>query len=419
MIVFADPCESVLNCDVHLYRCYHYSATIGSGRKISLSTLIQLIKRAQQLGVKGCLLKIRQRFRRITGSLKGMPDQLHIEISNICDLDCEYCSLKAMIKPKITMNRETFGEVRPYFKWASSVALSGLAEPLLNRHLIEFIKVIKCESPECSVSLITNAMLLTERMGAELIEAGLDQLEFSIDGTDAGLVEEIRKGTDLEKLLNNIRKFAEQRNSAKKRPGFGAAMVLQKKNYHELPKVVEFVSEIGVDVLRVNNVEPYTEELEQSILWNDDIPNDLPSVIDMSIEMAKSKNIPVIMAGFSPVETPSCREVTKPLIMADGEVAPCAALAYERVRYFGIVGNRVMKNRVTLKKKTFGNVNDTPLNQIWMGKEYRRFRDNVLSGRFPVDCQDCMIKHSNICAQGDQSNDDIVRELWAQMKKAP
>lgn len=347
-----------------------------------------------------------------------MPDQLHIEISNICDLDCEYCSLKAMIKPKITMNIETFNTLRPYLRWASFVTLSGLAEPLLNRHLIEFIKVIKRESPECTVSLITNAMLLTERMGSDLIEAGLDHLEFSIDGTDAGLVEGIRKGTDLQKLMNHVRKFAEQRDSAKKRPGFGAAMVLQKKNYHELPKVVEFVSEVGVDVLWVNNVEPYTEELVQSILWDDDIPDDLPSVIETTIEMARNKNISLMMAGFSFAATPSCKEVKKPLILANGEVAPCAALAYERVRYFGINGNRVIKRKVTLEKKIFGNVKDTPLLKIWRDKEYRKFRDDVLSGRFPSNCQDCMIKHNNICVQGDQSNEDILRELRARVEKA-
>ena len=56
--------------------------------------------------------------------------------------------------------------------------------------------------------LITNGMLLNERMGRELIEAGLDLLWVSIDGASPESYADVRLGAELAQVIANVARFS-------------------------------------------------------------------------------------------------------------------------------------------------------------------------------------------------------------------
>lgn len=350
---------------------------------------------------------------------KNLPSSLHIETTTICNLDCEYCVLGSNMYDKKVMGITEFKQLTKYFKKVKHISLSGLAEPLLNKNIVEFVKIIKEENGQCGVSIFSNGKLLTEELSARLVESKLDTFEFSLDGVIPEVVDKIRKNGEFSKTIGNLKTFnsIKQRKNSKK-PVFIATNILQKKNYQQLPDVVKLASELGVVKLNVNGLEPYKEDMIDNIMWlPGHLPRDLPDVLEETIKVAKEKNVLIGFTSIVPKE-PVCYNVVSPLIMANGDVTCCAVLAYDR-DYFFILDkeNQIVKKHGICKKKIFGNVFETPLEEIWFRDEYKAFRDKVLRTPFPGECSTCLIKHQFICVRSDFSPQSVVREVKELVQK--
>jgi hypothetical protein len=84
-----------------------------------------------------------------------------------------------------------------------SIRLSWRGEPLLNPELPEMVEYAK-RSGIKEVSFITNGVKMKADLAERLVEAGLDYLSVSIDGTFAKY-ESIRKPAKFEETLENLR----------------------------------------------------------------------------------------------------------------------------------------------------------------------------------------------------------------------
>ena len=83
------------------------------------------------------------------------------------------------------------------------VRLVGEGEPLLHPHVFEIVRKFKAAGT--LVHVITNGSLLTEEKAKGLIEAGLDGIKISFQGTDKGTYGEMRVGGNYPKLLEAVR----------------------------------------------------------------------------------------------------------------------------------------------------------------------------------------------------------------------
>lgn len=137
----------------------------------------------------------------------------------------------------------------------------------------------------------------------------------------------------------------------------------------------------------------------------------MPEVLEETIKVTKEKNVLIGFTSLVP-KAPVCRSVITPLIMANGDVTCCAVLAYDR-DYFFIIdkGNQIVKKNDICKKKIFGNVFNTSLEEIWFSEEYKEFRGRVLRNQFPRECSNCLIKHQFICVRSDFSPQSILGEV--------
>ncbi len=367
----------------------------------------------QRLGFMGILKKLGHKVYGSISPLNGFPQSLHIEISNVCNLDCEYCVLRNNIKDKAILTPDMFELLRPYFKHVSSFRLSGIAEPLMNKHIISFIECLKKESPSCDLSIFSNATLLNKEMSEQLINCGLDVFEFSLDGTDSETVDSVRKGSHITNIVNNIKILRELKNEkGSQKPVIYATTVLQRKNYSQLPQIIALADELGVVRLNVNQLEPYRKDMVPHAVWCDSsIPKDLAEVLDRSMKLATKKKIYLGIASFSPT-TPACNEVLTPIIMANGDVVHCAVLAYNREQFLQVSENNcIVMERHNSKQKCFGNIREASLKNIWFSHEYRKFRSKVSSGEFPTECRACLIKHNCICVRPGLSAESVVSTL--------
>jgi len=86
-----------------------------------------------------------------------------------------------------------------------TVTLHGSGEPTLNKNFAEFVKIVKDRDLTC-ISF-TNGKRLTERLGLDLVEAGIDILRLSCIGYDKATYHEWMEGGDFDLVRENARRF--------------------------------------------------------------------------------------------------------------------------------------------------------------------------------------------------------------------
>jgi len=96
--------------------------------------------------------------------------------------------------------------------------LHFLGEPLLHRSIVDFVRFAKGVGV-ARVGLSTNATLLDLRVGAQLIDAGLDRLECSLDADDRAAYKAVRGDDDFDRVVANVEAFLDlKRSSGRTRP---------------------------------------------------------------------------------------------------------------------------------------------------------------------------------------------------------
>lgn len=192
--------------------------------------------------------------------LEDGPLNLDIESTNCCNLKCPMCPRTIMVRDDIPVSGgrfETgymdFGLYRNLIDQAveigvKAVKLNWMGEPTLHKRLPDMVKYAK-EKGILDVLINTNAVLLDEKLAAELIESGLDKLLFSFDSPFKEDYERIRVGADFEKVLENIKNVKRIRNELGiDTPLTRASMVIMKENAGQFNDFVELFRDI-VDIV--------------------------------------------------------------------------------------------------------------------------------------------------------------------------
>ena len=140
--------------------------------------------------------------------LRDMPLHLDIEATSYCNLRCTFCDRQILVDKGMlgSMDMVLFRLILDQFDdinrlWG--VKLSYRGEPLLNKNIPEMIRYAKSRGV-LDVYFNTNAMLLTESICRAIIEAGLDRISISIDGTDRDSYESVRVGAKFDIVVRNI-----------------------------------------------------------------------------------------------------------------------------------------------------------------------------------------------------------------------
>jgi len=138
------------------------------------------------------------------------PLFIDIEVTSVCNLRCPFCATTFRDK-EIKKGFISFDIVKKIIDEGAEEGLYGVkfnirGEPLLHPEIDKFVKYAK-DKGLIDVYFNTNAMLLTEEMGAKLIDAGLDRLSISFEGFTKDVFESYRIGADYETVLSNIENF--------------------------------------------------------------------------------------------------------------------------------------------------------------------------------------------------------------------
>ncbi|MDE3075519.1 MAG: radical SAM protein [Chloroflexota bacterium] len=320
------------------------------------------------------------------------PSELYIEVTNRCNSKCETCPLTfGPQESERYMTLEEFTGLVDQFPRLKRAVLQGIGEPLLNRQLARMIRYLK--DRQVHVVFNTNAILLTPRRQAELVESGLDELRVSCDGATPETYALMRGVNVLPKVLRNVGEMMQTRaRLGAANPRVSLFFTGVRENIDELPGVVEQAARLGVDEVYLTRMVFFGVGLateDQSIYNADrDLRDRVTAIVERCGRMASDAGISFRAAGaLAPddyaagppdVEFPwqGCRRPWRlGYITANGNALPCCIAPFAGVDYEDII---------------LGNIYDTGgFNAVWNGNRYAEFRRRHQSTDPPDACRRC------------------------------
>lgn len=189
----------------------------------------------------------------IKNNLLEKIDSLFIEPTNVCNAKCTICERTYNPRKPSFLSYEAFVETIEMFSNLKNLTLQGVGESLMHP---QFIKM--CEyatKKKIEISFNTNASLLKKETSCELSKQNIKEIRFSIDSLDPDIFSSIRKGLELNVVLNNIIYFMEI-TSEKTNIIPTVTTVLQQKNWDGLFDLAKWIIRIGIKKWEVVNLYP-------------------------------------------------------------------------------------------------------------------------------------------------------------------
>lgn len=228
--------------------------------------------------------------------------KIYIEITNICNLSCDFCSI--LKREKQYMNAQQFEfiikQIKPFCKF---VYLHIKGEPLIHPNLMEFLDI--CEKHGMKANLTTNGILLGEKKTELLSKPALRQVNISVHSF---AFQEKQMQTDYLNHLIAFCKACDEKNAP--------YVSLRMWNYDQQGFLAQ-ENQILVDSLR--SAFPTTQLLEGKIEKKENIK--LTNTIFMSLD--KQFKWPSLENNFVS-NLGRCYGTIKMVgILVDGTVVPC------------------------------------------------------------------------------------------------
>jgi MoaA/NifB/PqqE/SkfB family radical SAM enzyme len=298
-----------------------------------------------------------------------------VELTTRCPLRCRMCIRQGLDGWQgQDMPIEEFRRMSPYFRYVDNLVLEGWGEPLLYPHLLDAIHLVK--SNGARAGFVTSGKGLTRDYSAALVGAGLDFIGFSLAGATAETHNPIRVHSDYVQLLQAIEDMvAIKRDHKLSGPHLHIVYLMIRDNLQEIPLLLETAKQIGIlDVVLINLIHVTTDWQDQQKVFTCEANKDEP-IMEAVETLAGGLGIRLRRAALAPQEVAICAEnpLDNVYISVNGEVSPCVYLYPPTASSFHRIfcGSRHAQDKVS-----FGNLFETPLEEIWNTTEYAGFRQS-------------------------------------------
>src|SRR5689334_613554 len=199
-----------------------------------------------------------------TTTIATLPRSIYIEPTSRCNELCQQCPRTLLSREDDRdLSFENFRTIVDQFPVLDRVVLHGLGEPLLNKELPHMISYLKARGTY--VLFNSNGILLNERRGQALIDAGLDEYCLSMDGATREMYARVRGVDAFDKIWRNMRAFiAMQKEQNASKPVVSLWFTAMKENLHELPGLVDLATESGIREVYLQRLVYFEEGLARS-----------------------------------------------------------------------------------------------------------------------------------------------------------
>ena len=317
-----------------------------------------------------------------------LPRSLYLEATNRCDSECQTCirTFNTLEPPKDL----TLAEVQrlvEQFPVLERVVLHGIGEPLLNRQIFEIVAYLKAK--HITVLFNSDAISLTQKRAAQLIESGLDEYRVSMDAATPAMYVKIRGVDQFERVLRNVGYLMTlQRQQGCSTPRVSLWFTTLKANLDELPAFIRLAAQLGVPevnaqrlvfngyglAVQEQSLHRHLEEREQLLIQEaEGLAQEHGIVFKASGATTPLQSLHGLAAEQRPWA--GCqRPWTLSYVTANGNVLPCCISPWTTKSYRHLV---------------LGNALTTDFAQVWNGERYQQFRQDFESDVAPDPCRGC------------------------------
>jgi radical SAM protein with 4Fe4S-binding SPASM domain len=290
----------------------------------------------------------------------GVPYTVSIEPTCLCNLKCPECPTGL----GITRRENTNLDLALYQNIIDEIKTTTLylmlyfqGEPFMNRDIFGMIKY--ASERKIFTVISSNGQFLDNEMSGRIIQAGLDRLIISVDGTDQKTFEKYRVGGDLSRILEGtkyLNTLKKERNE--KRPEIIFQFLVFRHNETQVDFFKKFGRSSGADrtwikSAQVINPDKSLETIPRNTLYSRYRPDD-KGVIKIKASLRNKCN----------------RLWRTCVITTDGNIIPCC----------------FDKNA----KYKMGDLKNTGFREIWYNQRYMEFRKMILNNRSQTDiCNNC------------------------------
>lgn len=331
-----------------------------------------------------------------TTAVSTLPRSIYIEPTSRCNELCQQCPRTLLSREDDRdLSFENFCTIVDQFPVLDRVVLHGLGEPLLNKELPRMIRYLKARGTY--VLFNSNGILLNERRGQALIDAGLDEYRLSMDGATREMYAKVRGVDAFDKIWRNVRAFIQQQKAQDaSKPAVSLWFTAMRENLPDLPKLVDLAAEAGVKEIYLQRLVYFEEGLAASkqALFRRSSPEEL-AIVKQCEQLCRDQGITFKAAGSAtPVESlirdfgarpwSGCsRPYNLTYITSSGNVLSCCFAP------FGHKSAREYK-----EERVLGNVFEESIESIWHGERYEAFRRAFESDHPARHCSQCGLNWS-------------------------
>jgi len=180
------------------------------------------------------------------------PTMMEFMLSNTCNLECIMCT--GELSSSIRKNRDKLPPIKsPYddgfveqlkefIPHLVETRFSSAGEAFLIDMNFRFWEMLIEANPQCLIVVQTNGTVLNGRV-KDFMARGNFKIGVSLDSLQKETFEAIRVNASFDRVMKNIRYFAEY-SKANKRP-FTISTCVMRQNWKELPDFIRFCNEMG------------------------------------------------------------------------------------------------------------------------------------------------------------------------------
>ena len=295
-----------------------------------------------------------------------------------CNFKCGYCIFSVRKQDRHFIADKTIMDFALFKRCVSDMEnfpdkikvlrFVGIGEPLLHKNLVDMVKYAVDKDIANTVEILTNGSLLSPLLSDSLVASGLSRLVVSLQGITAEKYEKISGvKIDIDSLRENLSYFYSS-----------------KKETHVYIKIVDTALEGKKD-------EDKFYAMFGDVCDTIGIEYTVPIHTGVAFEgVLKEKNREVTQFGIPLTDVNICPQPFFHMqINPDGKIVPCYSFEYPEI---------------------LGDCNNEPVNEIWMGEKFQRFRRNMLDGLVNTSevCENCNILKYRLF-DNDLLDDDAER----------
>jgi MoaA/NifB/PqqE/SkfB family radical SAM enzyme len=198
------------------------------------------------------------------------PRYIQLETVTKCNARCEFCPQNEIMRDPARMPEATWKKIVDDTRgWGITYRPFLTNEPFVDNRMPEIVRYIKDNDPTATVEFNTNGELVTEKLGAALLEAGVDIMRFSIDGLSRETYEPSRLGVNYDRVMERTQRFLElwDEGGYRDKVFTELRMIEVPENKHEIEAYREFWGPKCSEVLVTQLYQwPWTGQLRDDVV---------------------------------------------------------------------------------------------------------------------------------------------------------